>query len=397
MLFVTSIVIYPAAWLALGSFEKRTVPEDFLYRYLPIAQGIADRGDFLLGERAPSPPIYPLALAGLVKLGGLFNITSADMAKAFNVLAMALSAVLFYALASRFLGLRIGLMAALVWLTYPFGIYLALQPGPEPLYLLFLIIAAWTTLEAGKAGAIACLASGMSGALAMLVKPMALFLPLVLLCFLSVTWFRRRVLLGSFALSGAMFIAGLLVAVLPWEAYLWQRTGKFIPVADKAGSSLYDGWTFGLKAGAGGDRARLPLDVEEFMREVEKLSSGRESVKVLNMIVHSAKKHPGAFLNLTFIKMGRCWYGTDEMWHEGKILVIQTFYLLMSALGALLWFRKGRPGGAMVAVLLCLLFYHWAAATAALSILRYMVPAGFLMSVMIGIGAERALVWWKTV
>lgn len=56
LLFITSIIVYSAAWALLGSYERRTVPEDFIYRYLPIAQGIAERGDFLLNGLAPSPP-----------------------------------------------------------------------------------------------------------------------------------------------------------------------------------------------------------------------------------------------------------------------------------------------------------------------------------------------------
>lgn len=397
LLFIASIIVYSAAWLALGSFEKRAVPEDFNHRYLPIAHGILERGDFLLDGRAPSPPLYPLALAGLSKMGTLFRIGEENAAKAFNVLAMALVASLFYALVRRYTNGRTALAAAFVWITYPFGIYLALQPGPEPLYLLFLLLAAWAALEAGAAGhprPFAALAAGMAGALPMLVKPVALFLPLALLGVLSATWVRRRVPSACFALWCSMFLVGLLAAVLPWEAYLWQRTGKLIPVADKAGNSIYDGWTFGLNAGAGGDRFLPPGDVEKYMIEVEKMSQGRESGEVLSSIVHSAKNRPRAFLKLMFIKMGRCWYGTDEMWHERLIFGIQAAYLVLSLLGAVVWFRNRRPGGLLVPALFGLLLYHWAAATAALSILRYMIPAGFLLAVMIGFAVGRAYRGW---
>ncbi len=396
LLFIASIIIYSAAWLALGSFERRSVPEDFRHRYLPIARGILERGDYLLEGRAPSPPIYPLYLAGLIELKKFFHIGEETAAKAFNVLAMAMLAALFYALVQRYTAGLTALIAALVWITYPFGLYLALQPGPEPLYLLSLLSAAWAAIEAGAAGRpgpFTALAAGMAGALPMLVKPMALFLPLALLIFLLVTWIKGRVPAKGLALYCSLFIAGLLFVVLPWEAYLWRRTGKFVPVADKAGSSLYDGWTFGLKPGAGGDRIRLPGDVEKYMTEVEKMSQGRESGEVLRSIAYSAGKHPGAFVKLLLIKAGRCWYGTDEMWHEGKILVIQAFYLILSLIGAVFWFRNGKPGGPLILILLTLLLYHWVAAIAVLSILRYMMPAGFLMAVMIAFGAGRAWGW----
>lgn len=391
LLFVASIAVYSAAWALLGSFENRTVPVDFRTRYLPIAQGIAERGDFLLDGRAPSPPLYPLALTGLTKLGVLFHINEENAAKAFNVITMALLAVLFHSLVKRSTDGRTALIASLVWITYPFGIYLALQPGPEPLYLLTLLLAAWAALAAIRPNPYAALAAGMAGALPMLVKPMVLFLPFVLLGFLAVTWIRRRVPFGSFALSCSLLVAGLLLVVMPWEAYLWEKTGKLVPVADKAGSAIYDGWTFGLHAGAGGDVARLPEEVKTFMMEVEKSGQGRGSGEVMHAVTEAAGKRPGAFLKLLLIKAGRCWYGTDEMWHETLILGIQAVYLLLSAVGTVLWLRKGRPGQGLVLMLFVLLLYHWAAATAALSILRYMVPAGFLMSFIVAFALESLL------
>ncbi len=391
LLIATGIVVYSAAWLALGSFEKRSVPHDFNHRYLPIAHGIGEGGDFLLNGRAPSPPIYPLVLAGLSKLGALFNIDEETSARAFNVLAMILLAVLFYSFISRHLNERTAFLAALLWITYPFAVYLTLLPGPEPLYLLALVLSAWTTVEARRAGGWETFAAGATSALPMLVKPMALFLPVAWLGFLFITWIKGRVSLERFALCCLLFIAGLLIVVLPWEAYLWQRTGKLVPVADKAGSAIYDGWTFGLNPGAGGDRVFIPEDVEKFMRGVERFSQGKGSGEVISAVRREARERPVAFLKVLFIKLGRCWYGTDEMWHERLILSIQAFYLLLATIGAILWFRQGRPGGALAAVLLILLLYHWAAATAALSILRYMVPAGFLMAVMIGFGGVQ--VW----
>jgi len=383
LLFLSSIIIYAAACVLLGSFEKRVVPEDFNRRYLPIAENIARRGDFLLDGRAPSPPLYPLILAGLSKIAAFFGISSTEAARTFNVFTMSFLAVLFHSLALSYLDGRTALLAAFIWVTYPFGIYLSWLPGPEPLYLLALLPAAWATVEAARPAGLTALTAGIASALPMLVKPIALFLPLALLGVLMFWWLRQRVFWIRFVLACSLFVVGLLAAVLPWEAYLWQRTGKFVPVADKAGRSLYDGWTFGLRSGAGGDRARLPGDVEKYMREVEKLSLGMASGEVLRAVGQAAKDHPGAFLKLLLIKLGRCWYGTDEMWHEGKILGIQAVYILLSIFGTAVWFRRGRPGGALAAVLFCLLLYHWAAATAVLSILRYMIPTFFLVSMMV--------------
>lgn len=390
LVLLGSLILYTAALVAGNVVERRTVPVDFDQRYLPIARGILERGDFLLDGRAPSPPAYPLALAGMLK----FLPDARKAAAAINVLAMSLLALLFHALVRRRLGGRIALLASLAWVTYPFGLYLAMQPGPEPLYLLALLPAVWTALEAGVARPMAALAAGVAGALPMLVKPMAIFLPLVLLGVLMFWWLRQRLTLKRFALPCSLFIAGLLTVILPWEAYLWHGTGRLIPAAETGGASVLDGWTFGLKAGAGGDLARLPGEVKTFMIEVEKISAGKGSGEVLSAVIKAAVESPGAFLKLLLIKAGRCWYGTDEMWHEGKTLAIQAFYLLLSLIGAAAWWRRGRPGGTLVAILAVLLLYHWAAATAALSILRYMVPAGFLMAVMAAFFPKAA--WDKT-
>lgn len=377
-----SLALNTAVLVAGNVVEKRTTPEDFDRRYLPIARGISERGEFLLDGRAPSPPIYPLALSGLIAVAGPLGLTPLQSALMLNVLAAAAGAWIFFLLAGRHLPARTALLAAAVWLTYPFCLYLTLLPGPEHLYLLALLLAAWTALEAEGGKPPAALAAGAASALAMLVKPMALFLPLVLLVFLMVAWTRRLVPAKSFVLGVSAFIIGLLFTLLPWEVYLWQRTGKFVPVAELAGSSMLDGWTFGLKPGTGGDRMPLAGDVENYMLEVERSSPGKESREVLSAIRQAAGERPGAFVKLLMIKASRCWYGTDEMWHEGKTLAIQALYLVLSLMGAVIWLRGGRPGGALVAALSCLLLYHWAAATAALSILRYMVPAAMLMSIL---------------
>lgn len=389
-----ALALNAAAVLVGNRVEGRATPYDFEKRYLPIARGISEGGDFLLDGRAPSPPVYPLALAGISELGRLFHTSDENAARTFNVLAMALLAMLFYSLVRRYMEGRTALFAALMWVTYPFGIYLSLLPGPEPLYLLSLTLAAWAVLVAVKAKPMPVLAAGMASALPMLVKPMALFLPLGFLVFLMAVWTRKRVSLSCFALSFSLFVVGLLVVVMPWEAYLWHRTGRLIPVADLAGTSMHDGWTFGLKPGAGGDLAHLPGEVRTFMIEVEKISAGKGSGEVLNAVMKAAGERPGAFLKLLLIKAGRCWYGTDEMWHEGKTLAFQALYLVLSLIGAVIWLRGGRPGGTLAAVLSCLLLYHWAAATAALSILRYMVPAGFLMALMVAMAITQWHLWF---
>lgn len=393
MIFLASGVIYLAAWFFLGSFEKRSVSEDFLHRYLPIAQGIVQRGDFLLDGRAPSPPIYPLILSGLLKIERSGGLKIETLAKIFNILVMAILSVVFFSLIKTVTDEKLALLSTAFWATYPFGIYLALLPGPEPLYLLSLILVVGTSLAVIRSEAVsgtAAMAAGAASGLAMMVKPMAIFLPLALVIFLAIVWIGKKQpwLRTSFGLLA--FVIGLLLTILPWELYLGQRIGKFVPIADKAGSSIYDGWTFGLKTGFGGDRINFSYEVKVFMQEVSRVGRFSPSERVMESVIKTAVRYPRAFIKLLLIKIGRCWYGTDEMWHEGKILVIQIFYLALSLLGALSWFRSDRPGGWLMSVLAVILLYHWAAATVVLSILRYMMPAGFLMAVMMAFGAGRA-------
>src|ERR1019366_2783266 len=64
---------------------------------------------------AQQPPLYPLMLAGIFKLFGIYTVASAWTAVLVNVLAGAVTAVLLYFVGRLHFGETVGILAAWLW------------------------------------------------------------------------------------------------------------------------------------------------------------------------------------------------------------------------------------------------------------------------------------------
>ena len=84
-------------------------------------------------------------------------------------------------------------------------------------------------------------------------------------------------------------------------------------------------------------------------------------------------------LQMFAIKAARAWYGTDSGVLDTWLLVFQVPIVALLWVGVYKSWRCGRAARDAGVLIAMIVLYFWAITTAALSIVRYMVPALALM------------------
>lgn len=399
VLFLLAVAVAAAFWALLPDSYRQNQSPDYDMGYEPAARSlIAGRGFLIDGVWEPRyPPVLPLSLAGLFGLSAATGISEPTLLLVFRLLCVGASAVLLYALARLVWPWRLALLPALAWITYPFFLWVAKQPNSEVPFIPVLFATMWLLwrpLLRGASGPRAWafyFAAGAMAGLAMLTRPAAIGLPVVLavvvlLCATRPTGRRARL---GFA---ALVLAGSLVAVLPWEGLLYARTGKFIPLGIGGNVTLMDGLMFV----ASEDEYRRPMNVPDdvvaisrtfYERRLEMQLGGMRGIVAL--AIELGRDDPGALAKLLLLKVVRGWYANDSRVYEGPSLLLQAVYLGLILWGAFYTWRRRSEYGAAARLngghwLVAL--YFWGMAFLVVPLLRYMVPVmGLLMLSLPGV------------
>ncbi len=216
----------------------------------------------------------------------------------------------------------------------------------------------------------------------MLVRPAALGVPLVLafvVCIVkSHLGWRTRLAMA------AALMAGSLVVVLPWEAWVFMRTGQVIPVSTNGTWSIRDGLTFAANREEGRVGAVVPPRALEVMRQLHARHDELESFNgIATELTRQVQQRPEAVAELFAFKVARSWYGTDSERFEAPILLLQILYVAgLIYCTARAWRMNGVFRRLAIAVW-CLTLYFWGMTVLVLSILRYMTPVIGLLFVLV--------------
>ena len=341
------------------------------------------------------PPLYPLMLWRLDRLASKTGIALEKVLAGFAAICNAVTAAGVAAMAARLgagsagIGFAAALFALHPWVLY--GLFLPLSETP----FMAALMAALLCLSAGaRSGGWRGLAfSAAGGALtgvACLIRPIALLAPAVFgVVFL---WKAQGAVLRRTVLAGAVVVAAVAV-LLPWELWVWQRTGEWIPISSGGPPTLRDGLSFNHKSFR--EQLALPSGVravsDAAWREYESLES---TGAYFRFVLREAAKDPVAVVQTYAYKALRAWYGTDAQRARVEVFngVVSLAFLTIVARGA--WRLARRPGGSGAEA--WLLFgatgLLWAMATVALSIARYMTPAVALLAPVAGAGWQRGIV-----
>ncbi|MDD5195391.1 MAG: glycosyltransferase family 39 protein [Candidatus Omnitrophica bacterium] len=361
---------------------------DYTCFYEPVARNILKgNGPMIMqGDTAfiSFPPGYPLILAGIFSFSKVFNIPENIFLWLFILISIVLTSLFIFSMAKMAWGVYPALICSLIWMTYPFYLNLTKQPNSEIAFILVfygsISLLLRTVFNKIHAWYIYVLIGALIG-LTMLIRPIAIGLGMIvaLTLFFLESGIRLRL---RFMLILALLLGNILV-VLPWEMWVYQKTGKIIPLSVHGSDCIKDGLTFN----GGKDYRRsisLPADVEKLMQNIRK--NYREldsSKKIAFFMVDAYKAQPLAVIKLVLIKMARSWYATDSQRFETQILFIQLPYLILILFGTFAAWKQGGVLKRMAVVLWFIALYFWLMTFLALSVLRYMVPPIGLLFILI--------------
>ncbi len=187
-----------------------------------------------IAPTAQQPPLYPLILAGVFKVFGIYSVESVWAAVLLNVLAGAVTAVLLYYVGRLHFGETVGILAAWLWvLPWMYGAN-AFAVSLTNAYLAALGLTALILVVPKTLGANGrWFVLGIYSGLLVLLQPSLLPVVLVYLGWLASTKAPSpRVLIA---------VAGLLVTLVPWTARNYLTFGRFIALRDNFGLELWVG------------------------------------------------------------------------------------------------------------------------------------------------------------
>jgi hypothetical protein len=226
-----------------------------------------------------------------------------------------------------------------------------------------------------------------------LIRPAAIAVTVVLA---AIVWLlRREIPAGSRTLLILALVFGNAVAILPWEAWVYSKTQRIVPLSSGGHLGMLDGLTFGVVKKDYRQTFKVESDVAALMEEIQALRSDPKKTGslggIVSVIVEKLRSEPATVLQLYLLKAGRAWYATDSGRFEVGIMAIQAAYLVLIVWGGIgTWKIGGKPKELAISVL-ALVLYFWMMTTIVLSILRYMVPViGLSMILVPGFRAKWA-------
>jgi 4-amino-4-deoxy-L-arabinose transferase-like glycosyltransferase len=379
-LVLAGLAILLAFWTALSGPWQENQNYDYVHYYRPYAERIL-AGHGFVGEKgevnAHYPPGFPLVTALVLSWASWFGEGGAW--KVMTALCRTLCVFPIFGLARDFLGRRAAVVATLLWMTYPFVLWLAKQPNSETPFLVFFLWSIWLYLRLWRTGAphLAWLAlgAGMLMGGAVLMRAIAVVIGPLMAAFLLAlgvgTWMQRL-------WRPALLLVGVGAMVAPWQIYLASH-GERVFVARSGPTGMVDGMTFALETKASG----TPLEVSPGVRRMMETVAARPEIcasvgSLLRFWWDEFQSHPADLVALLWLKATRAWYGTNAQWLERETALVQLPYVALW-MGGLVWGWRHQRHMTLWIALTVLAF--WGMTLLVLPLLRYMTPAISLLFV----------------
>lgn len=378
VVFTMSIL---TTWVFLAILPERfgrNDSSDYAAQYEPVARSIlAGRGIVLSnGEFATTyPPGYSVILAGVFGLSRSVGLPEKFGVTALSTVSMALVTALMFSLARTFWGMRAALVAATLWMTYPFALWLTKQPNTELPFMVLIYggIGLFALALSRRLSWQAYFVAGLMLGMAMLVRPIAVGLPFVAGI---VIWFAQARLKRTVrVLIIAALLGGSLVAVLPWETLVYVKTGRMVPLGTNGVRSIRDGLTYSTITKGYRTHGHVPSDVADFGQRISDQSSPDSSFSGLaSVVAQQVASEPITAGKLLATKVARSWYGTDSGRGELAILIVNLLYLTPIIWSTRRIWRGGVTDRLFVISAVLFTLYFWGMTVLGLSIFRYMLP-----------------------
>ncbi|HYJ86777.1 MAG TPA: glycosyltransferase family 39 protein, partial [Pyrinomonadaceae bacterium] len=316
VVFAASVFLTITFRSVLPSSFRLNESSDYAVSYEPVARNILLGRGFTRGNEnlaTEYPPGYPLLLAGTFAVCSFLGVPEETGVSSISVFGMGLVSVFIFLLTRQLWGVVPALISALMWMTYPFALWLTKQPSSEIPYMVVLyggLCLFWYALVRRISGGVYFLCGLLFG-VAMLIRPAAVGIALVLSV---IIWFgRREVSVRLRCLMITMLLLGNLAVVLPWEAWVYAKTGQVILLSTNGARGMRDGLTFAVSSKGYREDINVSPDVARVMEDILAQADQINTVgQVSSAMAREFRSHPAAVAKLSVMKIARSWYGTDS-------------------------------------------------------------------------------------
>ncbi|HEV8337957.1 MAG TPA: glycosyltransferase family 39 protein [Candidatus Polarisedimenticolia bacterium] len=392
-LVIASVIVQVAFLAMLPDAVSRNQSVDWFTHHKPVTENLL-RGKGLVDNAGNLctryPPGYFFFLAPLFWLARRLSGEPLVLVAVANVILASATGVLLFRLGEKLFDRRVGGFACLLWTTYPLNLWLLKQPDDEVPFLfvmvLGLLVIASTLLGTGTSGFF--LGGALLG-LAALVRPAAWMLGPFLALGLLILKIPNRLK------AAALLTAGFFLPILPWEIVMYRSLGQILPLSSGGPPTMMDGLTFAVKPRLGDAQVRVPADLRDWMERTQAKRPELDSPgKILRYLTgEGAEAKP--LLELLFFKIVRSWYGTEMLWHETEILLVNSVYLVLALPGVFLAGRWDLARKTPRILLLTLVVYFWGMTTMVFSLARYMVPAIMILQLFAAVTLDQLVARWR--
>lgn len=328
-------------------------------RALAMGQGYANPFNGQTGPTAWVSPLYPLILAAVFKLFGVYTAAAAIAILTFNCVVSALTSMTTYWIGLQCFGRRTGLWAAWIWALYPPSMQFAVKWIWEMSLSTLLFTAVFAlALKMGGVCGDECehrefgswrqwLAFGLLWGLIALSNPsLCIFLPVCGLWLLARGGWKQW---GQATASGVVFLALL----TPWCVRNYVVFHRFVPVRTNLGVELY------LGNGPGSTGLVMEFD-HPFLNsgQLERYASMGEIAYAKQMgdaARTTVRGAPGHFIKVSLLRCYYFWFGVphelEPRWvrqfSDWLRLLLFSFTSVAGLLG-LAWALRARSPGAVL-------------------------------------------------
>ena len=372
---------------------------DYHNHYKPVAENILAGHGLVMPNGSffvRCPPGHSTFLAAIWFVADRVNVSRDSLTEFVITLMHVTTAVLLAWAASRFWGMKWGILFAILWTAYPLSILYIPNFGSDGVYTTVLIGAAacfWVFACGPKVRYLGLALAGALMGLAMLFRPAALLMPFALAAFLlfcvAKPWRQR--------LAGAcVFLAVMFAVIMPWEIAMYRHIGKVIPLSSGGPASMIDGLVRPKSSDENNISPPLPADVETFVADLRQKKQAGEVNTTKQVVAWLAKQtvdHPVTVLKIFGYKLARSWYGTDSRRNETSILLLHLPLLFLAIVGGVRAWRRGGSYRELVLFVLALILISWFMAVTVASLVRYMMPVMGLLFLLLpaAFGCNRTL------
>ncbi len=358
---------------------------EFGYEMGRVAQALATGhgyADPFIGHTGPTtwvPPLYPLLLAGVFKLFGVYTLRSAWVILTINSFFSALTALTTYEIAARCFSRRVAVWSAWIWALYPAAMQYAVRWVWDMTLSTFLLtcilVLALRMRRIGEISGDAPTADDSSvdgartlrrwlifgvlwGLLALSNPSLLLFLPA---CGLWVMWGTRRP--GqqvAFASAAALVF---ILCISPWVIRNAMVFHRFIPMRANFGAELY----LGNGPGAMGFLMEYnhPYEAPDQLRLYKQMGEVAYAQMRGRLAWQYIRSNPGLFVRNSIKRLYFFWvsvpHPTGDAWYVEPVRVANfAFASLAGILGLALALKRRVPAAWLFAwafLLLPLVYY----------------------------------------